>query len=124
MRVEPATAIIGIDIEGMLCQAGDRRAHEPAAEGKDQPVIRQCWSAAGADDPPAREVDVSHLRFDALDADWSQNLIERNPRFVEIGLVVAHADRMPRTAVGQADLDPLGADADLVELAGGADRGP
>ena len=22
MRVEPATAIIGIDIEGMLCQAG------------------------------------------------------------------------------------------------------
>jgi hypothetical protein len=37
MRVEPATAIIGIDIEGMLCQAGDRRAHEPAAEGKDQP---------------------------------------------------------------------------------------
>jgi hypothetical protein len=33
MRVEPATAIIGIDIEGMLCQAGDRRAHEPAAEG-------------------------------------------------------------------------------------------
>ncbi len=41
MGVEPATGVIGVDVEGVSVEAGDRRARETAAEGENQPVIRQ-----------------------------------------------------------------------------------
>src|SRR5439155_20789992 len=49
---------------------------------------------------------------------------ERQPRAGELGFVVAHADRMPRRGRHQRDLDLVRANAQLVELAGRADRTP
>ena len=126
MGVEPAAGVVGVDIEGVRVEARDRRAGEPAAEGEDQPVIGQETRRVRSRtcDLPVCEVDAGYLGLNALDADRPQNLIERNPCCVEIGLVVAHADRMPCAAVDERDLDPVGADAELIELASGADRGP
>src|SRR5271168_166662 len=101
MGVEPAAGVVGVDIEGVNVEARDRRAREPAAKGKDQPVIRQsywsAWSRTG--DAPVCEVDAGYyLGLKALNADRPQHLIERHSCFGEIGLVVAHADRMPCAA--------------------------
>ena len=45
MRVEPTSRVVGIDIEGVLGEARYRRAHQPAAEREDQPVVRQSFGA-------------------------------------------------------------------------------
>jgi hypothetical protein len=73
---------------------------------------------------PVCEVEAGYLGLNAIDADRAQNLIEWNPCCIEIDLVVAHADRMPWAAVDERDFDPVGADAELIELASGADRRP
>ncbi len=123
MGVEPAAGLVGVDIEGMRVEARDRRPRQPAAEGEDQAIVWE-WAPTRAQDLAAGEVDAGDFGLDALDPDRPQHLIERDPGRIEIGLVVAHPDRMPRVAVDHRDPDPVGAEPELVELSGGADRAP
>ncbi len=124
MGVEPTAGVVGVDIKPVLFETGDRRAGKPAAEGEDEPVITQWLGVTRQGHPAPRRVDVGYLRLDAGDADRAENVVEKDAGVVELGLVIAHPDRMKRAAVDQGDRDPLRADAELVELARRADRTP
>jgi len=59
-----------------------------------------------------------------FDADGIEHAVERYASLAEIGLVIAHPDRMPRPAVDDDDLDPVSADAEFVKPARRPDRRP
>ncbi len=69
-------------------------------------------------------LDVGDLSLDALDPDRAQDVVERHPGVGEIGLVIAHADRVIGAAVDERDRNPVGADTEFVELARRAHRRP
>ena len=61
VRVEAARSVVSVDIEGVSVETGDRRAGEPAAEGEDQPVVRETLPRPLAGNLAARKIDVRDL---------------------------------------------------------------
>ena len=69
-------------------------------------------------------VDIGDQSGQVFHPDRIEHLSQRNPRLLELALVVAHADRMPGVLIDHQDLEPGGIDAKLIAPARGADRAP
>jgi hypothetical protein len=107
MRAKPCRGIVGVDVECVLRQSGDRRANQLAAEGEHQPVVGQRHrpASAVAQNFVPVAVDRGHLSDDKLGTDRPKHLLERHPDIAEIGLVVAYPDRMPGVAIDHCHRD-------------------
>ena len=75
VRIEAARSVVSVDIEGVSVETGDRRAGEPAAEGEDQPVVRETLPRPLAGNLAARKIDVRDLCLNAPYADRPQHLV-------------------------------------------------
>ena len=126
MDIEPLGRCIGIDVKSVAAKAGDRRVGEPAAERKDQTIVGhgRRHAACFVGDGASTDVEPGDLAFDAAHANGPEHAVERNTRVAEIGLVIAHTNRMPGRSLYQDDFDPPGANAQLIERPRGADRAP
>jgi hypothetical protein len=75
VRVEAARSVVSVDIEGVSVETGDRRAGEPAAEGEDQPVVRETLPRPLAGNLAAGKIDVRDLCLNAPYPDRAQHLV-------------------------------------------------
>ena len=123
MLVQPDPGVVSVDVEGVFREPGDRRAHQSAAQCKDQPIIRQRLGI-GKQDAAVCEVDVGHVGFDAGYANRAQYVVEWNAGVAELRLVIAHADRVKRAAIDQCYRNAIRPDAQFVELARSTNRRP
>src|ERR1700682_5513716 len=112
MIVEPRGGFECVDIEGMRLKTGNRGLGEAAAKSEDEPVIGQELRCAinRASDLSFGGIDIRDLRDDVLDADRVKHIGERDKRRIEIGFVIADADRMPCGPVHDKNLDLIGAE--------------
>jgi hypothetical protein len=124
--IEPRGAVVSIDIEGVLAEAGDAGADEPAAQGEDQPVIgdRSMCGTYGVGNLAAVEIDAHDVARQLLDADRLQHLVERHPDAAQIAFVISHSDRVPLIAIDHGHPDRFLADTELVQRARRGDRAP
>ncbi|MCY1413124.1 hypothetical protein D9M71_285500 [compost metagenome] len=114
-----------VHVEGMAGHAGHGRAHELAAAGEDQPVIRQPGRVAAAVavvDDPRLFVDALGRAADEADADHVEQGVQRRVHVVHLGLVEARADAQFRLRGQQGDVDVPA--VVLLQQAGGAQGAP
>ncbi len=126
MIVEPRGGFECVDIEGMRLKTGNRGLGEATAKSEDEPVIGQELRCAinRASDLSFGGIDIRDLRDDVLDADRVKHIGERYKRRIEVGFVIADADRMPCGPVHDKNLDLIGAGAKLIQPAGGRHGAP
>jgi hypothetical protein len=119
VSVKPDRTFIGVHVESVLRKARDWRFRKAAAKGQDKAVIGQNVRVAAAlvSDRSPRGVDICNLRRDMFYPDWIQQMRERDPRLVEVGLIISNADGMPAATVDNHDLDLLRTNLKLVKLA-------
>jgi hypothetical protein len=110
-------AFKGVDIKGMLRKSRDIWPSQAATKSEAEPIIGQglCRAVNGASDFATGDINIGDLRYDVFNADRVQDVGQWNPRRLEIGFVVANPDRMPRGAIDDKNLDPIAADAKLVQ---------
>ena len=126
MSAQPRCGGVGIHVEGIGAQAGDRRPAQATPEYHDEAVVGDVAPLAAPLDTYVALGDgnTSYGRDDGFDADRVQHVGERHADVAEIGFVVADADGVEGIGVHHRNPDRLGADPALVERTGGADRRP
>src|SRR3954451_22031217 len=101
MGIETRGGFISVDVERIFCEPPNLGTDQLAAEGKDEAVIIQELARASdyAGDLSIGKVDAGHLAGYPLYPDWFQHVLKRDPHLPQIGLVIAHPDRVPGIAV-------------------------
>lgn len=126
MVIELLRRSIGVDVEAVSCEPGDRRPRQLAAERQHQPIIGEALAASVGchDNMLFCEIDRLHLGDPVTHTDRIEKTGKRKRDIAEVDLVIAHADIVIGVAVEHQDLELCSARADLLTYARGADRGP
>jgi hypothetical protein len=120
---QPGRGVVCVDVEPVFGQSRNGRPHQLAAERKNQPVVAERFYASVLihGDGAALAIDAGNLTDHQIDVDRTEYILERHTDIAEIGLVVAHSDRVPQVAVDDADRDVVLPNVQFGQLAGSAD---
>jgi hypothetical protein len=126
MVLQPLGAMVRVDVEGKLFQAGDRRVYQLAAGGNNKLVVRHRDRILEHVDRNERLrcVDAGSFAFDQPDSDRLEYLRQGDQRWLEIRFIVPYTDAVVLVRIDQDDFNAAGGRAGFREFSSGPHGAP